>query len=175
MLTLPPFAFTEAAGSTASTVFSLTMLMASAPATPMSAPLAPEVAFAKKFARSAESTIAAERSTPFALTLSPVPIAARLRESARFKATATPTPYFAGLPLPAADPSAVASASVLAKEASLSGPPAVTFRLSPMVAAASLDVRLTPIAPARLIDAPELSFAAGAALPPVPVAPPSAA
>ena len=147
------------------------MLIAIAPAIPTSAPLAPEMAFARKFVRSAESTIAAFSATPFALMMSPVPMDAESIELARFKATATPTPYVAGLPLPVAVPSAYASESVLANEESVNAPPEVTFRLSPMTARAELVVMFTPIAPARLTLVPELSFAAGAFAPPVPVEP----
>jgi hypothetical protein len=81
--TFPPFAFTEAFPRISASTVSLTMLIATAPATPMFAPPLPAAAFAVKESLGgvfdpAIGVIVADKETPFADTIAPAPIVASL-------------------------------------------------------------------------------------------------
>ena len=165
--TAPPFAFNVDVRITASVTLFVTMFNANAPAMPTSAPLAPDTAFAPNFPLSVEPTIPALSVAPFTFNAAETPTLDEAVDEARFKPTATPTPYFAGFPFPAAEPSAAASASVVAADESVNKPPAVRLKLSGIDDTDELLDTFTPTAPARLTVVPELSFAAGADFPPV--------
>ena len=126
------------------------------PATPIVPAAAPEVvSVSNVFVASAPFTVMSASSvTPLATTAAPTPIVALFVTSARFTATAAPTP---SVPASVAEPSAFAVPSAFSDEESLKSPPAVTDSPSGSEAVAEAVCMFTEIAAATSTAEPPLS------------------
>src|SRR5687768_2959388 len=147
---------------------SVTMFSAKEPATPVSPPLPPEVAFAANSCFCAPPFISASMLAPSLVTVAPLATSAWFSMSATLIATATPTAvslFAPSLPSPlAALPSAIADASIWFSAFSANLPPALIVT-TPTLASASLDATFSASAAATPTEPESLPSLSVLALP----------